>query len=122
MRTRVLIVDDHAGFRSQARELLESQGYDVVGEAADGEEARAAVGALGPEVVLLDVHLPDGNGFDLVTLLEQQASGVRVVMMSGRDATANRARLARAPGLPFIFKPDLSARALEALLRVRPTG
>lgn len=121
MRTRVLIVDDHAGFRSQARELLEAHGFAVVGEAADAAEAAAAVGSLQPEVVLLDVHLPDGNGFEIAPRLAELGGGSRVVMMSGHDAEMNRARLSRAPGLPFIFKPDLSSETLEASLHARPT-
>jgi DNA-binding NarL/FixJ family response regulator len=118
--TRVLIVDDHAGFRAQARKLLESHGYEVVGEAADGAEAAATVGALQPEVVLLDVHLPDGNGFEIVEHLVELGCGARVVMMSGHDAKTNRARLSRAPGLPFIFKPDLSSETLQESMRAGP--
>src|SRR5688572_8826307 len=60
---RVLIVDDHDGFRAVARTLLESEGFDVVGEAADGVEAVRATERLTPALVLLDVHLPDEDGF-----------------------------------------------------------
>lgn len=122
MTMRVLIVDDHEGFRSQARELLESKGYEVVGEAADGAEACVAVSSLQPEVVLLDVHLPDGNGFEIAARLQRLGRGSRVVMMSGHGAEANRARLVRSPSLPFIFKPDLSPESLEASLHAHPTG
>ena len=61
----VLIVDDHASFRATARQLLEAEGYEVVGEAADGASALEAVARLRPDVVLLDVQLPDMDGFEI---------------------------------------------------------
>ena len=67
---RVLIVDDHAGFRQQARALLEAAGYEVVGEAATGAEAVVAAAALDPELVLLDVQLPDFDGFEVGAALQ----------------------------------------------------
>ena len=66
MRTTVLIVDDHAGFRRFARRLLEDSGYVVVGEAADGESACAAADRLRPDAVLLDLLLPDTSGIDIL--------------------------------------------------------
>ena len=61
----VLIVDDHPSFRATARVLLESEGFDVVGEAEDGSSALEAVAALHPQIVLLDVQLPDLDGFEV---------------------------------------------------------
>src|SRR5687767_12897214 len=81
--TRVLIVDDHALFRRSARRLLELEGYEVVGEAGDGAAALAAVDELRPDVVLLDVNLPDATGFDIAGRL--RGRGVRVVLTSDRD-------------------------------------
>src|SRR5881227_1792297 len=66
---RVLIVDDHESFRSSARLLLEAEGYEVVGEAEDGAAALRAVEELSPELVLLDVQLPDVDGFDVAARL-----------------------------------------------------
>jgi CheY-like chemotaxis protein len=71
----VLIVDDHAGFRRFARALLELAGYDVVGEAKDGASALTATRCLGPDVVLLDVALPDLDGFSVCEAI--LAEGVR---------------------------------------------
>jgi two-component system nitrate/nitrite response regulator NarL len=69
MAKRVLIVDDHAPFRAVARALLEGAGYVVAGEAADAAEALAAVTVEAPDAVLLDVQLPDRDGFSVATAL-----------------------------------------------------
>ena len=74
MGRTLLIVDDHAGFRTFARALLESEGYDVVGEAADGASAVAAARRLRPAIVLLDIALPDIDGF---AVCEQITDGWR---------------------------------------------
>src|SRR6266480_3542637 len=77
----VLIVDDHAGFRRRARRTLEADGYEVVGEAPDGAAGIEAAAELRPDVVLLDVHLPDASGFDIVSRI---AAG-SVVLISSHD-------------------------------------
>ena len=61
----ILIVDDHPSFRASARVVLESDGFSVVGEAADGASALEECCRLRPQVVLLDVQLPDIDGFDV---------------------------------------------------------
>jgi DNA-binding NarL/FixJ family response regulator len=116
MRRSVVIVDDHAPFRSAARELLAAEGYDVVGEAADGASALEAVRELRPNVVLLDVQLPDSNGFDIAEALAQEGTMPVVVFISNRRASAYRWRLAANPGWRFIAKTDLSGEALTAAL------
>ena len=75
MRPTVLIVDDHADFRASARALLEAEGFDVVGEAASGEEAIAEAGRLRPEVILLDIQLPGDDGFAVARRLAAESSG-----------------------------------------------
>ena len=85
MAKRVLIVDDHAPFRAVARELLEGAGYVVSGEAADAAEALAAVAVEAPDAVLLDVQLPDRDGFSVASALTA-AGGPAVVLISSRDA------------------------------------
>src|ERR671928_1010030 len=82
---RVLIVDDHPSFRASARSLLEAEGYEVVGEAADGAEALAAVTALHPDLVLLDVQLPDIDGFEVAERLKELEDRPAVVLTSSRD-------------------------------------
>jgi DNA-binding NarL/FixJ family response regulator len=112
----VLIVDDHASFRASARALLEAEGFRVVGEAADGHEALAAVAILRPSVVLLDIQLP---GLDGLAVAEKLAAGPdppSVVLISSRDASAYGTRLQEAPARGFIPKVGLSGKALAALV------
>lgn len=112
MTVRVLIVDDHAGFREQARLLL-PQHWEVVAEAADGRSALAQVAATEPDLVLLDVQLPDMNGFDLAAQVLRQRPATEIVMTSAREAGYFRRRLAQLP-LPFVQKDDLSPAVLHA--------
>ncbi len=112
----VLIVDDHAVFRATARALFEAEGYEVVGEAADGASAIAEVKRLRPQLVLLDVQLPDVDGFEVAARLEHANDPPVVVLTSSRAASDYRRRLARSPARAFIPKSELSAEALSALL------
>jgi DNA-binding NarL/FixJ family response regulator len=112
---RVLIVDDHQPFRAVARELLENAGYIVTGEAADAAEALAAVAAHAPDAVLLDVQLPDRDGFAVATELTA-TDGPAVVLISSRDAEDYGRRIAACGARGFIAKSKLSAAAIAALL------
>ena len=123
-RETLLIVDDHAGFRSFARALLEAAGYVVLGEAADGATAVEAARALSPDLVLLDVALPDVDGFTVcerIASAEDAASPVQprrplVVLTSSRDESSFRRRLAVSSARGFIAKRDLTGAALAALV------
>jgi DNA-binding NarL/FixJ family response regulator len=115
VRERVLIVDDHQPFRAVARELLEGAGYVVAGEAADATEALAAVVAEPPDVVLLDVQLPDADGFAVAAALVA-ADGPAVVLISSRAADDYGRRIATCGARGFIAKSKLSAAAFAALL------
>ena len=114
--TTVLIVDDHASFRSSARMLLEAEGYDVVGEAEDGASAIDAVRELGPDVVLLDVQLPDMDGFAVASRLAQNGHRPRVILTSSRDATDFGSLVAECGARGFVPKAELCGPALGALL------
>lgn len=83
MQTRVLIVDDHPSFRRFARRLFEEAGFAVVGEAGDGRSAMRSVEALRPDLVLLDVMLPDVSGIELAG---QLPPGISVLLVSSRSA------------------------------------
>jgi DNA-binding NarL/FixJ family response regulator len=114
--TTVLIVDDHAGFRRTARALLESEGFEVVGEAADGASALEAAASLHPEVILLDVYLPDLNGFQVATQLTRNGPAPAIVMISSRDARDFGPLVEESGARGFIPKAELSGSTLSALL------
>jgi two-component system response regulator EvgA len=110
-RTAV-IVDDHAGFRAQAAELLSASGYEVVGSCPDGRSALVVVSALRPEVVLLDVQLPDMDGFSLIAQLEAVHQGAMIVLISTREAADYGGLVGRSGAAGFICKAELSAQSL----------
>jgi CheY-like chemotaxis protein len=112
----VLVVDDHPSFRRFARRLLEAAGFAVVDEAADGASALAAVRALRPDVVLLDVLLPDTTGFELAEVLTSHRAPPMVVLTSSRSAADFGSSLARSSARGFIAKRDLTAAAFAALV------
>jgi DNA-binding NarL/FixJ family response regulator len=112
----VLIVDDHAGFRARARRLLESEGWHVVGEAGGAAEALQAVSELNPEMILLDVHLPDGNGLDVAARLCEGDHAPAIVLTSSHDASDFADRLEATGACGFVPKDELSGEALAALL------
>ena len=112
----VLIVDDHARFRARARRLLEAEGYAVVGEAQDGASGLAAAAELEPDVVLLDVHLPDGDGFDLAERFVQSAGHPAVILTSTLEASDVASLLPDSAARGFVPKDELSGTALAAVL------
>ncbi|MDX6689487.1 MAG: hypothetical protein QOG15_944 [Solirubrobacteraceae bacterium] len=116
MSWTLLIVDDHVPFRERARALLQDDGFEIVGEAADGPAALEAVRRLRPEVVLLDVQLPGVDGFEVAERLVAGRDPPAVVLISSRGADAYRRRLARSPARGFIAKAELSGDFLSSLL------
>jgi DNA-binding NarL/FixJ family response regulator len=116
MTRTVLIVDDHPSFRTSARMLLESEGFEVIGEAQDGASALRAVEELRPDVVLLDVQLPDIDGIEVAARLSENGSGPAIVLTSSRDLADLGLVRERSPVRGFIPKAELSGAALEALL------
>jgi DNA-binding NarL/FixJ family response regulator len=117
MRPTVLIVDDHAAFRESASAMLEAEGFEVIGEAADGDEALAEVERLRPEIVLVDVQLPGLDGFGVAERLADTAGAPTVILISSRDAAAYGARVGEAPVRGFLAKRSLSGAALASLVR-----
>jgi DNA-binding NarL/FixJ family response regulator len=119
---RVLIVDDHPMVREGLRSMLEPAGCVVVGEAATGEHALQAVVALGPDVVLLDLELPDLDGLAVLERLKALAPGVAVLVITMHDdpALVRRAIVSGASG--YVLKGVGRRELLSALEAVRYGG
>ena len=117
MTRRVLIVDDHAPFRELARALLEAEGFTVVGEADDAASAVVAASTVRPDLVLLDVFLPDGRGWEIVQDVSDAGGGSAVVLTSSRDVSSFGRRLNASGARGFLAKDELSGAALEALMQ-----
>jgi DNA-binding NarL/FixJ family response regulator len=116
MTRTVLIVDDHPSFRTTARALLEAEGFDVVGEAVDGAEALALFAELKPEIVLLDVQLPDLDGFEIASRLCSNGHAPAVVLVSSRDAADYGDLIPACGARGFIPKAELSGASIRALI------
>lgn len=113
----VLIVDDHPGFRARARAVLESEGFEVVAEAGDGASGVRSAAELAPDVVLLDVQLPDIDGFEVASQITANDAAVQVVLVSSRDGSDFGTLVAGSGARGFIPKAELSGAGLIALLR-----
>lgn len=114
---RVLIVDDHSNFRKLASRLLSSGGFAVVGEAADAAGARHEVERLRPDVVLLDVVLPDASGLTVARELAALSHGPRVVLISSRSRSDFGDSFEWPPRCCFLPKHQLTPARLGDVLR-----
>jgi DNA-binding NarL/FixJ family response regulator len=112
----VLVIDDHARFRKTARRMLESEGFEVVGEAADAAAGLEAARMLEPDIALVDIYLPDSDGFDLTSRLAALDSPPSVVLTSSREREEFESVVERSSARGFVPKHELSGVALEELL------
>jgi DNA-binding NarL/FixJ family response regulator len=112
----VLIVDDHPSFRASARTLLEAEGYDIVGEAENGEAAVEAARELHPDLVLLDVQLPGIDGFAVADRLRKLEDPPIVILTSSRDRADYGRCIGECGAHGFVPKADLSGAAIAAFL------
>jgi DNA-binding NarL/FixJ family response regulator len=113
----VLVVDDHDAFRARARMLLEAEGYEVVGEAGDGQTALDEARRLRPDIVLLDVQLPDLDGFDVAAQITADGDAPAVVLISSRDWSDSAELIVRSGARGFLPKDQLSGASVAELLR-----
>jgi DNA-binding NarL/FixJ family response regulator len=111
----VLIVDDHAAFRELARRVLQADGYEVVAEATDGQTGLDAAGSLQPDVVLLDVRLPDMDGFQVACDLAGCCTAA-VIVTSSSDDPLYRERAVSSGARGFVAKHDVCGAVLDRLL------
>jgi DNA-binding NarL/FixJ family response regulator len=113
-----LIVDDHPSFRASARRMLEADGYEVVGEAQDGRAALVAAQQLQPDLVLLDVRLPDIDGIEVAkSLLDGTGRMPQIVLTSSHDSADLGDAIDASGARGFIPKGELTGSALAAVLR-----
>ena len=116
MPKTVVIADDHPSFRASAKAILQAEGFEVIGEAEDGASALAAVRDLEPDVLLLDVQLPDLDGFAVCRECSDNGGAPAVVLVSSRDACDYGGLIAQSGARGFIAKAELSGAALADLL------
>jgi DNA-binding NtrC family response regulator len=114
--TRILVVDDESDIRELVREILSEEGY-VVEVAADGAEARAACARQAPDLVLLDIWMPDTDGISLLREWQQSQAGLPVVMMSGHGTVETAVEATRLGALDYIEKPLSLAKLLRTVQR-----
>src|SRR5262245_66244150 len=113
MKRTVLIVDDHAGFRASARRLLEADGYSVIAEAEDGNSGVMAAAESRPDLALVDVQLPDFDGFEVTRRIQEAGEAPEIVLISSHERADFGSLVDSSGALGFVSKADLSAAALE---------
>ena len=113
---RVLLVDDHPSFRRSARALLAEEGFEVVAEAEDGAAALDLAADRDPELVLLDIQLPDLDGFEVASRLLERHPGLAIVLVSTRERSDYGSLIEQSGARGFVSKIDLAGAVLDALL------
>ena len=113
-RPRVLLADDHAGLLAALRRLL-ALSCEIVGQATDGAALMAAVTALAPDVVVLDVSLPDVNGIEGCRRIRQARPEVKVVILTAADDPGLREKAFEAGASAFVLKHSQIDRLLPAI-------
>jgi DNA-binding NarL/FixJ family response regulator len=116
VHARVLIIDDNIDFRAALRQLLERNGFAVVAEAGDAATGVREATTQRPDLVIVDVQLPDGDGFQVAELLSGLELALGVILTSSLDGGDFGALVTTTSALGFIPKAEFSASAIEALL------
>ena len=116
MKIRVLLVDDHAMMRDGLKVLLEAAGISVVGEAGDGRAALQRAIELKPDVVVMDITMPDMNGVEAARLMREKCSATRIVMLSMHSSSEHVFRAFEAGAVGYLLKEAAGAE-VEAAVR-----
>ncbi len=119
---RVLIVDDAAFMRMMIKDILSKHGYDVAGEAADGVEAVEKYKELGPDLVTLDITMPEMDGIAALKEILKFDSEARVLICSAMGQQAMVIEAIQAGAKDFIVKPFKPDRVMEAVNRTLGKG
>jgi len=110
-----VVIDDHLAVRDMTRRLIEAAGHSVLGEAATGAEGLAKVEELHPDVVVLDIVLPDLSGFEVARTLKDKGSEATIVLMSSHELDDLGGSVEESGADAFISKSDISLKALREL-------
>lgn len=117
MSAKVMIVDDAAFMRAMIRDLLTNNGFQVVGEAVNGAEAVAKYGECQPDVVTMDITMPEMSGVETVREIVRKYPSARIVMVSAMGQQALVVESIQAGARDFVVKPFDQTRLLEAIRR-----
>src|SRR5205809_3204905 len=115
MTERILLVDDHPLTRSAMAGLLQQHGFDVVGEAADGESAIARAAELSPDLVLLDLSMPGLDGLSALPRLREAAPSCEVVVLTASGEEKNLLAAIRGGAAGYLLKTESPERIAEFL-------
>lgn len=118
MAKRVLIVDDAAFMRMLLKDIITKAGYEVVGEAANGVEAVEKFKELKPDVVTMDITMPEMNGIDAIKKIREFAPDAKIIVCSAMGQQAMVVEAIQAGAKDFIVKPFQHSRVIEALQKV----
>lgn len=118
MAKSVLIVDDAAFMRMMIKDILSKNGYDVAGEAENGQKALEKYKELRPDLVLMDITMPEVDGIQALKLIKAEDGGAKVIMCSAMGQQAMVIESIQAGAKDFIVKPFQADRVIEAVKKV----
>jgi DNA-binding NarL/FixJ family response regulator len=118
MNERLLLVEDHVMVRQSIRNFIEDAGLQVIGEAGTGADAVRMAGELAPDLIIMDIHLPDMNGIEAVRRIHRQRPDIRIIALTAYNEKAYRQALHDAGGQAFVLKTAELAELLTVILSV----
>lgn len=113
-----MIVDDSPQTRKALRSILEENKYEVIGEAGSGTEAIKKVSSLSPDIVLLDIIMPQLGGIETLRMLRSLNKGIKIIMVSALDSMDRVKECLKAGANHYILKPFEEAKVIEILRKV----